>query len=203
MAKREKKATRAAPELVEILDADKNRIRGYWIGEPKKSAFIQTGVVRDKRGLADGTKQHVRAWNAALDSLRKALDKPLPPAPRKVREGSVPAPAPEWGTLEYWRDRAQRAEDRVQLLESDVANLSRQLEEWRAPMTYLVDAPSKNGKSRKEPAWHADARTAAQELIQAGTSPRNVAGKLLRKPAFEGHSEDAIRRALRSKKPSQ
>jgi len=198
MAKREKKATRAAPELVEIPDADKNRIRGYWVAEPTKSAFIQIGVVRDKRGVSDEAKRRVRAENQARVALREALDKPLPPAPRKMREGSVPAPAPEWGTLEYWRHRAQSAEDRVQLLESYVANLSRQLEEWRAPMTYLVDGPAKAATSKPEPAWCEQARVEAQKLIASGTQQRNIASIVARK--FPDRTEKQVRDVLKGRK---
>ena len=194
------------PQIVEYRSPDGDRIRGFWTGVPEESAFIWTDVVRDKRGLADETKRRLLAENAAQEACRKSLRNPLPPSPRKPRQQRQTEP-PAWGTLEYWRDRAMHAEDRVRGLEGDLASLSRQLDDWRAPMTYLVEAPSKNGRSKKEPAWHARFRGEAERLIAGGTPPRNVVGKLLNarfnklRNGDVKHSEDAIRRVLKLKKP--
>ena len=146
------------PAIVEYRTPDGDRILGYWVGEPERSTFIQTGESRDRRGLTDGAKRRIRADTKAQAAMRHALSTPHEPDAETARKHRVPQsalpPPHTWGSLEYWRDLAAHAEERVRLLESQRDYLLQRLYEQSEAVRYLVEAPAeiakKNaGKPRK------------------------------------------------------
>ena len=136
------------PELVEYRNSDDDRIWGYWVGEPHRSSFIQVEEVQDGYGLTDGAKRRIKGRHQALTAIAESMRKPQIRDPElaakpPLLQSETPSPFP-WGTLEYWRDRAMRAEDRGRLLESECDSLLEAQREHEAALVYLVEAPAAN-----------------------------------------------------------
>ena len=136
------------PEIVEYRDADGCRILGYWVGEPEKSAFVQTGTAQDKRGVSDRLKRRVRSEAQAQDALREALQHPMP-ATRPAKPSAAPPPA--WGTLEWYRNELAIAQQRNCMLEAEVAQLLREKREADPVLLHVIEQPARSGKLNRGP----------------------------------------------------
>lgn len=134
------------PLVVETINGS-DPVRGFWLGEPHRSAFIEWEAVADKRGVTASLKRRVRSEAAAQAALKEALQHPQPPSPRLSRTpGSEPVTPPEHGTLEWYRNELALAQERIQRLEAENNRLLDEKRESDRVLLELIDSASDNGK---------------------------------------------------------
>lgn len=138
------------PLVVETINGS-DPVRGFWVGEPHRSAFIEWEAVADKRGITASLKRRVRSEEAAQAAIKEALQHPLPPAPRLPRTPrDEPVMPPEHGTLEWYRSELALAQERIRLLESERDMLLAEKRERDGVILALIDSSSVSGKKAGE-----------------------------------------------------
>lgn len=138
------------PLVVETINGS-DPVRGFWVGEPHRSAFIEWEAVADKRGITALLKRRVRSEEAAQAAIKEALQHPLSPAPRLPRRPrGEPVRPLEHGTPEWHHNELAMAQERILLLESENQRLLREKQESDRVLLALIDSSSVSGKKAGE-----------------------------------------------------
>lgn len=193
------------PLVVETINGS-DPVRGFWLGEPHRSAFIEWEAVADKRGVTASLKRRVRNEAAAQAALKEALQHPLPrPSRPPLTPGGEPVTPPAHGTLEWYRNELALAQERIQSLEAENSRLLDEKREHDPVMQYVVNGPSKIAKLDREPrgknqavddsGWKKEAEMAVAK--NPDLSPVEIANAIKR--VAPGRSDRYLRKWVRER----
>jgi hypothetical protein len=143
--------------VVEEAFYGEGRVRGFWMGEPRHSAFIRLENIADKRLITPALKRRLRAERAAYEAIIEAHRHPVTPDAETVAKDRIPPSerrSPyKWGTLAWYRNELALAQDRIRLLEGERETLLAEKWECDRVLLHAIEQPS--FLTRQEKQWTA------------------------------------------------